>query len=58
VKPSTSRGFIAEVTSAGTMAHLFDSLLCLRGKWKDKRVGFIRHGVSARSMTDACRPVH
>lgn len=24
------------------MAHLFNLLLCLRGKWKDKLTGFIR----------------
>lgn len=24
------------------MAHLFNLLLCLRGKWKDKLAGFIR----------------
>lgn len=42
MKRLTSREFIAEVTSGRTMAHLFNLLLCLCGKWKDKRVGFIR----------------
>lgn len=36
-KRLTSCGFIMGVTSGRTIAHLFNLLLCLRGKWKDKR---------------------
>jgi len=42
VKHLTSREFIGQVTSDRTIGFLFNLLLCLRGKWKDKRVGFIR----------------
>lgn len=51
-KHSTSREFMIQVTSRQTMAHLFNLLLCLRAKWKDKRVGFIRQRRFI-AMTDA-----